>query len=211
MSGRDLVLSPERVVFRDRSKGTELFHYSMLQTTEYRERYGYWQYATDFAPMFMSNSGLFAKIRPGAEIDLTSLAARFSPEGVVYQNWSLTVQVDQRWLQVPEDVLESGVRFLTGLVDERFVLRNGFPDIPEDGLGEFSKLAAQQPGDAEVRRYQPFLELAERYRGATGEPREHIRREMKQWHAQERPCQRQKIQASLSRVIDLLREGREEA
>jgi hypothetical protein len=53
-AGRELVQTPKgRFEYRDRVDGQRQFHYTWMHTTDYRARFGHWQYATDHGTKFV--------------------------------------------------------------------------------------------------------------------------------------------------------------
>ncbi len=186
-AGRSLLHTPAGdVAYVDRTDEKERFHYTWMTTTEYRERFGCWEYSTDHGPRM-----LFGSVRHG----WTDLSPR-----------TQVLDDDGEWTQVPRDLAQSGTCRLTALVHERLPPTIVFRPEHTEEIEAFARLARSSPDDPEVLRYLPFLGLATEYLRpeappAAAEDAGEWEQRFLRFHEEERARLRARVGATLRRFL----------
>lgn len=102
-AGRELVLTEDRAEYHDRTNGQQRFHYTWMLTTEYRARFGHWEYATN------RGTTLIARLPGGGD-------PRVVGPGVVAQ----VLTEHGGTIPVSPEVLAAGTMAMTAHVHEYF-------------------------------------------------------------------------------------------
>ncbi len=135
-AGRDFVHLPGgESGYVDRTDEVQACHYTWMVTTEYRARFGHWQYHADAGP------GLFVGSAGRGWTDLNSRAVVLSEEG--------------EWLSAPPPYAAECP--LTGLVHKRFNLI-----FVQDRFRREHAAFVAGGSDADRLRYTPLLRAMER-------------------------------------------------